>query len=92
MNPQETQRRQLDKKIKLLTNKQQKSYENAKMSYICKGKFEGKHDKDRKHSKVKDHCHYTGECRGAAHSIYSVPKEISKTFQNRSNQKNLKDK
>ena len=55
------------------------------MSYVCKGKFEGKHDKDRKHSKVKDHCHYTGECRGAAHSIYSVPKEISKTFQNRSN-------
>ena len=55
------------------------------MSYICKGKFEGKHHKDRKHSKVKYHCHYTGECRGAAHSIYSVPKEISKVFQNRSN-------
>ena len=39
--------------------------------------------------KVRDHCHHTGEYRGAAHSItnlkYSVPKKISITFYNGSN-------
>ena len=36
--------------------------------------------------KVRDHCHYTGEYRGAAHSIcnlkYSVPKKIPVVFHN----------
>ena len=32
------------KKMKLLTNEQQKSYENAKISCICKEKFEDKHE------------------------------------------------
>ena len=36
--------------------------------------------------KVKDHCHYTGKCRGAAHNIrnlrYKVPKEIAVVFHN----------
>ena len=31
------------KKIKLLTKKQQESYENAKICYICKEKFESKY-------------------------------------------------
>ena len=39
--------------------------------------------------KVKDHCHYTGKYRGAAHSvcnlIYNIPKEIPVIFHNRSN-------
>ena len=37
--------------------------------------------KYKKYGKVRDHCHYTSQYRGAAHSIYnsrySVPKEIS---------------
>ena len=45
--------------------------------------------KDKKYCKVRDHCHYTGEYRGAAHSIcnlkYSVPKKIPIVFHNGSN-------
>ena len=45
--------------------------------------------KDKKHRKVRDHCHYTGEYRGAADSIYnlkySVPKNIPIVFHNGSN-------
>ena len=31
------------KKMKLLTNEQQNSYQNSKICYICKGKFDDKH-------------------------------------------------
>ena len=72
------------KKMKLLTKEQQKSYENAHIYYICKQKFENKYLKDKKYSKVRDHCHYTGKYKGAAHSIcnlkYSVPKKNSYSF------------
>ena len=75
--------------MKLLTNKQQKSNENAKICYVCKEKFEDSHAKDKKYHKVRDHCHYTGEYIGAAHSIcnlkFSVPKEIHLIFHNGSN-------
>ena len=36
-------------KMKLLTKEQQKSYENAKICYICIGNFENKYVKDKKH-------------------------------------------
>ena len=39
--------------------------------------------KDKKYCKVRDHCDYTGEYRGAAHS--SVPKAIPIVFHNGSN-------
>ena len=65
-------------KMKLLTKKQQGSYENAKICYICTETFENKYFKDKKYRKIRDHCNYTGEYRGAAHSIcnlkYNVPK------------------
>ena len=39
-----------------------------------------------KNTKVKDHCHYTGKYRGAAHNIcnlrYKIPKEIPIVFRN----------
>ena len=70
-------------KMKPLTNKQQKSYQNAKTCYICQNKFE---DEDKKYCKTRDYCHYTEKYRDATHSIYnlkySVPKEISIVFLN----------
>ena len=52
------------KKMKLLTKEQQESYENGKIRYICKEEFEDKY--------AKDNCHYTGEYRGATHSICNL--------------------
>ena len=65
------------KKMRLVTKEQQQSYENAKICYICKEKFENKYLKDKKYRKARDHCNYTREYGGAAYSIcnlvYSVP-------------------
>ena len=73
--------------MKLLTKEQQESHENAKICCICKEKFENKYVKDRKYSKVRDHCHYTMEYRGVANSIcnlkYSVPKNFFIAFHNK---------
>ena len=64
--------------MKLLTKEQQESCENANIFYISKEKLENKYLKDKKYCKVRDHCHYRGEYRKAAHSIcnleYSAPK------------------
>ena len=49
------------KKTQLLTKEQKESYENAKMCYICKEKFENKYLKDKKYRKVRDSFHYPGE-------------------------------
>ena len=72
------------KKMKLLSKEQQESYESAKICYICKEIFENKYLKDKKDRKVRDHCHYAGEYRGAVHSKcnlkYSVPKKIPIVF------------
>ena len=72
--------------MKLLTKEQQESYENAKIGYICKEKFENKYLKDKKYRKVRDHCHHTEEYRSTAHSIYNLkyklPKKILIVFHN----------
>ena len=60
------------KKMKLLTNRQQKSYENAKICYIYTEKFENKYIKDKKYCKVRGHCHYISEYSGAAHVICNL--------------------
>ena len=75
------------KEIKLLTNKQQESYENAKSCYIFLKKFKDNYAKDKKSRKIRDN--YTGEYGVAADNIckskYSIPKEFSIFFHNRSN-------
>ena len=75
--------------MKLLTKEQTESYESAKICYICEEKFENKYLKDKKYCKVRDHCHYTREYRGAVHSVcnlkYNVPKKIPIFFHNGSN-------
>ena len=47
-------------------------------------KFENKYLKDKKYRKVRGHCHYTGEYRGAAYTICnlkcSVPQKIPIAF------------
>ena len=64
---------------------QKKSYENAKICYICKENFENNYLKDKKYRKIRDHCHI-GEYRGAAHSIcnlkYIAPKKVPIVFHN----------
>ena len=75
--------------MKLLTKEQQESRERAKICYICKENNENKCVKDKTCCKVRDHCHYTGEYIGNAHSIcnlkYRVPKKIPIAFHNASN-------
>ena len=48
----------------------QESYENAKIRFICNEKLKDKHAKDKKYCRVRDHCHYAGECREAADSVF----------------------
>ena len=75
--------------MKLLTKEQQESYENTKICYICKEKFENTYSKDKKCRNLRDHCHYSGEYRGPAHGIcslkYSLPKKLPIDFHNGSN-------
>ena len=54
-----------------------------------KKKFTQKLAKDKNHRKIRNHCHFTGNYRGAAHSIcklrFKVPNKIPVVFHNRSN-------
>ena len=63
--------------MKPLANKEIKSHEKQKVCHICKKGFQ---DDDKNKKKVRDHCHYTQDIRGAAHSKcnlrYSVPKKF----------------
>ena len=64
----------------LLTKEQRKSYENAKICYICKEKFENEYLKDNKYHKNREHCNYTGKYRGASQSICNLKYSVSKKF------------
>ena len=70
------------KKMILLTT-EENIYHNKEICYICKIEC---NNNDKKNYKVRDHCHYTGKNRGAAHNIchlrYKVPKDIPIVFYN----------
>ena len=71
------------KEIIPLTKEEKKSYKKQQACHICEEMFcMDKDDENYKiKKKVKDHCHYTGKFRGAAHSKcnlnHKVPKDIS---------------
>ena len=61
-----------------LTNEEKKIHREQKVCYTCKKRFSTDNDNNKKYFNVKDHCHYTGKYRGAAHDIcnlrYKIPK------------------
>ena len=65
-------------------DEENKSYEIQKVCYICKKRFSS--DDNKKYQKIRDHCHQTGQFRGAARDIcnlrYKTPKEIPIVFHN----------
>ena len=69
------------KEIIPLTKKEEKMHNKLKVCYICKKRF-STDDKN----KVRDHYHYIGKYRGAAHRTcnlrYKTPKEIPLVFHN----------
>ena len=71
------------KKMIPLTTEEKIYHNKQKICYISKKEFS---NNDKKNYKVRDHCHYTGKYRGAAHNIcnlrYKVPKEIPVVFHN----------
>ena len=71
------------KKMIPLTIKEKIYHNKQKICYVCKKEF---NNHDKKNYKVRDHCHYMGKYRDAAHNIcnlrYKVPKEIPIVFYN----------
>ena len=47
-----------------LTNEEKKYYEMQKVCWVCKKEFNN--DDNKKHNKVRDHCHYTRKFRRSA--------------------------
>ena len=65
-----------------LTTEEKIHHNEQEICYICKKEF------DERNYKVRDHCHYTGKYRGAAHNMrnlrYKIPKEIPVVIHNES--------
>ena len=64
-----------EKEIIPLTDKDIESYEKQKVCHICRKEFcydKNEKNKFKLNQKVRDHCHYTGNFIGAAHSICNL--------------------
>ena len=68
----------LRKKISPLTKEEEDNYNKENICHICKKEFNN--------DKVRDHCHFTGKQRGAAHNTCNlrckIPKNIPVIFHN----------
>ena len=65
------------KKMIPLAKKEEKNHNKQNVCHICRKEF-NTDDNDKKYQKVKDHCHYTGKYRVAAHDICNLRHKISK--------------
>ena len=74
------------KKMLPLTKEELKSYQDAKVCCICGKRFQKKFTNDKNYRKVRDHSHFTGKYRGAAHSMcnlrFAGPNKIPVVFHN----------
>ena len=72
------------KPMDLLTEEEKESHENQQLCHICDKEFYTDDNKEMR--KVRDHCHFIGKYRGAAHSKcnlnYKIVKEIPVLFHN----------
>ena len=72
----------------IISSDELKQFDEATKCWICNEEFDDTADEKgyRKNEKVKDHCHYTGRFRGAAHNScnlnYKKPKFIPVVFHN----------
>ena len=55
----------IPKRCIIFKDKEREQFKKETRCWICKGEFD---DKDKNKKKVKDHCHFTGRYRGAAHN------------------------
>ena len=53
----------------IITDKEREQYKKETRCWICKGEFD---NDDKNNKKVRDHCHFTGRYRGAAHNLYNL--------------------
>ena len=62
-----------------LRKEEKRSHNTSRRGYVCRKKF-STDDNNKKYYKVRDHCHYTGKYRGAAHDICNLRYKILKGF------------
>ena len=74
------------KKMLPLTKEELNLHQDATNCYICTKSILKRFAKSKNYRKVRDHCHYAGTYRGAAHSIcnfkFNLPNEVPVVFHN----------
>ena len=78
-----------EEKMLPLAKEELKSYQEAKLCYICRKGILEKLTEDKNYGKVRDHSYFTGNYRDAAHNIcnlkFNVPQVIPLVFHRASN-------